>query len=50
MRAAKMEAGTILKGTHSGVDGVYSADPRREADATATRRSGSWRSCPGTFV
>ncbi len=35
LRAAEIEADAILKGTHSGVDGVYSSDPR--SDATATR-------------
>jgi uridylate kinase len=34
LRAAEIEAGVILKGTHSGVDGVYSADPRSHPDAT----------------
>jgi uridylate kinase len=34
LRAAEIEADAILKGTHSGVDGVYSADPRHDADAT----------------
>ena len=33
LRAAEIEADAILKGTHSGVDGVYSADPRLDADA-----------------
>ncbi|HUF83995.1 MAG TPA: UMP kinase [Acidimicrobiia bacterium] len=33
LRAAEIGAGAILKGTHSGVDGVYSADPRRDPDA-----------------
>ena len=28
LRAVEIEAGVLLKGTHSGVDGVYSADPR----------------------
>ncbi|HEV7688404.1 MAG TPA: uridine monophosphate kinase, partial [Acidimicrobiia bacterium] len=28
LRAAEIGAGVILKGTHSGVDGVYTADPR----------------------
>ncbi|MDA8296580.1 MAG: UMP kinase [Actinomycetota bacterium] len=28
LRAAEIEAQVILKGTHSGVDGVYDADPR----------------------
>jgi uridylate kinase len=34
-RAAEIEAEIVLKGTHGGVDGVYSADPRK--DPTATR-------------
>jgi len=29
LRAAEIGAEAVLKGTHSGVDGVYSADPRR---------------------
>jgi uridylate kinase len=33
LRAAEIGAEAILKGTHSGVDGVYSADPRQNADA-----------------
>ncbi|MDQ1467545.1 MAG: uridylate kinase, partial [Actinomycetota bacterium] len=33
LRAAEIGAGAILKGTHSGVDGVYSADPRRDPNA-----------------
>lgn len=35
LRAAEIEADAVLKGTHSGVDGVYTADPR--TDPTATR-------------
>jgi uridylate kinase len=35
LRAAEIEAEAILKGTHSGVDGVYSADPKM--DDTAVR-------------
>ena len=35
LRAAEIEAQAILKGTHSGVDGVYTADPK--LDLTATR-------------
>jgi uridylate kinase len=35
LRAAEIEAEVLIKGTHSGVDGIYSADPR--ADATATK-------------
>ena len=34
LRAAEIGAGVILKGTHSGVDGVYTADPRTNPDAT----------------
>jgi uridylate kinase len=34
LRAAEIGAGMILKGTHSGVDGVYTADPRTNPDAT----------------
>jgi uridylate kinase len=33
LRAAEIEAEAILKGTHSGVDGVYTADPRTDPDA-----------------
>ncbi|MGH9303492.1 MAG: UMP kinase [Acidimicrobiales bacterium] len=33
LRAAEIEADAIMKGTHSGVDGVYSADPRLDAAA-----------------
>ena len=35
LRAAEIEADLLLKGTHSGVDGVYSADPK--VDPTAER-------------
>ena len=34
LRAAEIEADVVLKGTHGGVDGVYSADPRLDPDAT----------------
>jgi uridylate kinase len=33
-RAAEIEAEIVLKGTHGGVDGVYSADPKKFPDAT----------------
>jgi uridylate kinase len=33
LRAAEIEAEIVMKGTHSGVDGVYSADPRLEPGA-----------------
>jgi uridylate kinase len=33
LRAAEVGAEAILKGTHSGVDGVYSADPRTDPSA-----------------
>jgi len=34
LRAAEIDADALLKGTHSGVDGVYSADPRLDPAAT----------------
>ncbi|HLT70627.1 MAG TPA: UMP kinase [Acidimicrobiales bacterium] len=34
LRAVEIEADAMLRGTHSGVDGVYTADPRTEPDAT----------------
>ncbi len=34
LRAAEIDADALLKGTHSGVDGVYSADPRTDPNAT----------------
>ena len=34
LRAAEIDAEVLLKGTHSGVDGVYDADPRPNPDAT----------------
>jgi len=33
LRVAEIEADALLKGTHSGVDGVYDADPRTNPDA-----------------
>lgn len=33
LRAAEIEAEVVIKGTHSGVDGVYSADPRTNPGA-----------------
>jgi len=33
LRAAEIGAEAVLKGTHSGVDGVYTADPRLDPDA-----------------
>jgi uridylate kinase len=33
-RAAEIEADIVLKGTHGGVDGVYSEDPRKNPQAT----------------
>jgi uridylate kinase len=33
LRAVEIEAGVLLKGTHGGVDGVYSADPRTNPEA-----------------
>ena len=34
LRAAEIDAEAILKGTHSGVDGVYTADPKLDPKAT----------------
>jgi uridylate kinase len=34
LRAVEIEADVVLKGTHGGVDGVYSADPRLDPTAT----------------
>ena len=33
LRAVEIEAGAVLKGTHGGVDGIYSDDPRINAEA-----------------
>lgn len=33
LRAAEIEADVILKGTHGGVDGVYTADPKKDPSA-----------------
>ncbi|MGZ0220251.1 MAG: UMP kinase [Acidimicrobiales bacterium] len=38
LRAVEIEAGVVLKGTHGGVDGIYSADPRTNPDATRLDR------------
>ncbi len=34
LRAAEIDADALLKGTHSGVDGIYTADPRLDPTAT----------------
>jgi uridylate kinase len=34
LRAAEISAEAILKGTHSGVDGIYTADPKTDKNAT----------------
>ena len=46
LRAAEIEAEVLLKGTHGGVDGVYTADPKLDPDATSSTRSPSTRSSP----
>ena len=33
LRAVEIEAGVLLKGTHSGTDGIYTADPRADPNA-----------------
>jgi len=37
LRAAEIEADLLCKGTHGGVDGVYTADPRKDPAATRYR-------------
>ncbi|MCU1375177.1 MAG: uridylate kinase, partial [Actinomycetia bacterium] len=34
LRGAELEAEAVLKGTHGGVDGVYTADPKLDPSAT----------------
>jgi uridylate kinase len=34
LRAVEIDAEAVLKGSHSGVDGIYTADPRTDPDAT----------------
>jgi uridylate kinase len=34
LRAVEIEADVLLKGTHSGTDGIYTADPKTNPDAT----------------
>ena len=34
LRAVEIEAGVVLKGTHSGTDGIYTADPKDDPSAT----------------
>ena len=34
LRAVEIEADVLLKGTHGGVDGVYTADPKLDSEAT----------------
>jgi uridylate kinase len=38
LRAVEVEAGVILRGTHSGVDGIYTDDPRTNPAATRLDR------------
>jgi len=38
LRAVEIEAGVVLKGTHGGVDGIYSDDPRTNPDAVKLDR------------
>jgi len=34
LRAVEIDAGVLLKGTHSGIDGIYTADPKLDPTAT----------------
>ena len=38
LRAAEVRANAVLKGTHSGVDGIYDSDPRRNPSAVKLER------------
>ncbi|MDE0654911.1 MAG: UMP kinase [bacterium] len=38
LRAVEVEAEALLKGTHSGTDGIYTADPRTDPDAVKLDR------------
>lgn len=38
LRAAEIDAEVVLKGTHSGIDGIYTADPREDPGATRIER------------
>jgi uridylate kinase len=38
LRAVEINADVLLKGTHGGVDGIYTADPRTNPDATKIDR------------
>ncbi len=40
LRATEIGAEVVLKGTHSGVDGIYTADPRRDPEARHLERVG----------
>jgi uridylate kinase len=37
LRAVEIEAAAMLRGTHSGVEGLYTADPRKDPDAELIR-------------
>jgi uridylate kinase len=38
LRAVEIDAGVLLKGTHSGTDGIYTDDPRTNPDAVRLER------------
>ena len=38
LRAVEVEAEALLKGTHSGTDGIYTSDPRTDPDAVKLER------------
>jgi uridylate kinase len=40
LRAVEIEAQVLLKGTHGGVDGIYTADPRKDPSATKLEEIG----------
>ena len=49
LRAAEVDADVVLKGTHSGVDGVYTADPQTDPDAQLLSEVTFWRCCRGNW-
>ena len=48
LRAAEIEAEALLKGTHSGVDGVYTADPQLDPDGHASSTRSATSTCSTT--
>ena len=45
LRAVEIEADAMLRGTHSGVDGIYTDDPAHEPRRHAARRGHATSTC-----